>query len=142
MINTQKQFKNDNLGDDILIIEEDLINSGIKGLDETKKKEVVKEVLMEKIKEEIPKQIDNSLKEGVDGEKVSPVFVSKRISVSELKKLPKLKQLDILVGLALKESLAVAIYLARQLNNPYILDEFHDVLIDRFYEELIKRGRI
>ena len=52
------------------------------------------------------------------------------------------KQLDILVGIAMTQSIPESVSLAQATDNPYILDELHDVLVDKFYSELVKRGKI
>jgi len=41
-----------------------------------------------------------------------------------------------------KDTSASAVKIAKALNNAYILDEFHDTLIDKLYKELVERGKI
>ena len=42
----------------------------------------------------------------------------------------------------MSQSIPESVSLAQEIGNPYILDELHDVLVDKFFEELIKRGKI
>ena len=72
----------------------------------------------------------------------TPLISTGKVSAQELRQLPKEKQLDILVGLAISQSIPEAVVLAQETNNPYILDELHDVLVDKFFEELVKRGKL
>jgi len=44
-----------------------------------------------------------------------------------------------LVNLVFEEGLEKAISLARKLNNPAVLDEFHDVLVDNYYNFLVEK---
>lgn len=71
-----------------------------------------------------------------------PLFTGQSVSVSDLKNLDPQKQVGILLGIAISDSLTKAALLANDINNPFVLDEFHDVLADRFFEELKKRGKI
>lgn len=62
--------------------------------------------------------------------------------IEKLKSLEKKDQLQFLVNLAFEEGLKKAVGAAKILNNAYILDEFHDLIVDRLYNELKKRGKI
>ncbi len=63
-------------------------------------------------------------------------------SIQEIKNLPRQKQLETLINIALWRGLSQSIKIARSLNNAYILDEFHDTLIDKLYKELLSRGQL
>lgn len=54
----------------------------------------------------------------------------------------KSQQLQGLVNLAFEKGAAYATEVVKKLDNPYLLDEFHDVLVDKFREELVKRGKL
>lgn len=41
-----------------------------------------------------------------------------------------------LVRIAFTKDLASAFKIARQMNNPHLMDEFHDTLADKYYEKL------
>lgn len=62
-----------------------------------------------------------------------------RDEASEIKKFPANQQVGVLISLVFEKGLENAISVARQLNNPAILDEFHDILADRYYKILIDK---
>jgi len=72
----------------------------------------------------------------------TPLVATGKVTAQDLGQLSKEKQLDILVGVAMTQSIPESVSLAQAMNNPYIIDELHDVLVDKFYSELIKRGKI
>ena len=72
----------------------------------------------------------------------TPLVATGKVTAQDLQQLPKEKQLDILVGIAMMQSIPESVSLAQATDNPYILDELHDVLVDKFYSELVKRGKI
>ena len=47
-----------------------------------------------------------------------------------------------LVNIAFTESLQSAIKAVKKINNPALLDAFHDVLADQLYDALIERGQL
>jgi hypothetical protein len=51
-------------------------------------------------------------------------------------------QVRSLCNLAFRKGLDFAIQTARNLNNPYVLDAFHDALIDELYRRLIEERKI
>jgi len=51
-------------------------------------------------------------------------------------------QVKSLCDLAFQKGVEVAIKAAQELNNPYVLDEFHDVLVDELYEKLLGEKKI
>ncbi len=63
-------------------------------------------------------------------------------TIQDIKNLPRDKQLTTLIDIALWRGLSQSIKIARSLNNAYILDEFHDTLIDKLYKDLINKGRL
>lgn len=62
-----------------------------------------------------------------------------RDEADEVKKFPPNQQVGALVALVFEKGLEEAISVARQLDNPAILDEFHDILADRYYKELVEK---
>ena len=62
-----------------------------------------------------------------------------RDEANEIKKFPASQQVGVLISLVFEKGLPQAISVARALNNPAILDEFHDILIDRYYKILIEK---
>jgi hypothetical protein len=57
----------------------------------------------------------------------------------ELQEKAHAQQVEVLVEVALAKGIPEAVELARQLNNPHILDDFHDALVDEYYEKLVAR---
>lgn len=70
---------------------------------------------------------------------VSPVPVANRDEAKEISKFPANQQVGALISLVFDKGLKEAVQVAKNLDNPAILDEFHDMLADRYYEELIRR---
>ena len=62
--------------------------------------------------------------------------------VKQIKPEPKEKQIELLSELAFEKGIPHAIEVAKRLDNPYILDEFHDALIDNLYSKLIENGKL
>jgi hypothetical protein len=103
------------------------------------KKEEKLELKKESIKEEIKKQILKFQQK--------PSFApspSKIDEVKELKNLERDQQIGALIEITLEKGLekgvALAQALSKKLNNPALLDEYHDVLVDRYFEILVEKG--
>jgi hypothetical protein len=57
--------------------------------------------------------------------------------------LPELKpQVDELLSIALSKDLDEAINRARKIDDPAILDAFHDALTDKLYDQLVETGKL
>jgi hypothetical protein len=107
---------------------------------------------IEKIETEIGKEgfvkekekiIKGEIKKYLEKVQKTPSFAppSKvRDEVKEIEKFSKPEQVGALVSLVFEKGIHYAVSVARNLKNPAILDEFHDVLVDRFYEILTERG--
>lgn len=65
-----------------------------------------------------------------------------KIKLHQLKKMDKKSQLEFLVKLSFEKGLDEAVKLARALDNSYLIDEFHDQLVDQFYKQLVKTGKL
>jgi hypothetical protein len=108
-------------------------------------KEVIRETIKERMAEapifSMPQKKTSSAS---DSKKPTPtpLVATGKVTAQDLGQLSKEKQLDILVGVAMTQSIPESVSLAQATNNPYIIDELHDVLVDKFYSELIKRGKI
>ena len=59
-----------------------------------------------------------------------------------LKGLEKNEQLKNLVDLAFQKGISSATDVARDLDNPYLMDAFHDTLVDKLHKELVERGKL
>lgn len=51
-------------------------------------------------------------------------------------------EIEALINIAFEKGVDAAIKAARGKNDPHMLDDFHDALIDRFYKELVRIGKI
>jgi hypothetical protein len=61
---------------------------------------------------------------------------------AKLSGIEKNQQLKSLVDLAFAKGVAHATEVVRNLDNPYLLDEFHDTLIDEFRKKLVDEGKL
>ncbi len=52
------------------------------------------------------------------------------------------EKLQHLVDIAFERGLVEAIAAARKMHDPYILDAFHDALVDKLYNELVRRQKL
>lgn len=68
--------------------------------------------------------------------------LSSRDEKKEIETLEPGKQVGALISLVFDKGIEEAVSMAKSLDNPAILDEFHDVLIDQYYDELVKKGII
>lgn len=51
-------------------------------------------------------------------------------------------EIEALIQIAFDKGIAAAIKAAKTKNDPHILDDFHDALIDRFYQKLVEAGKL
>jgi len=51
-------------------------------------------------------------------------------------------QVKVLSDIAFEQGLDTAIEEAKKLGNPYILDEFHDMMVDELYKKLVEAGKL
>jgi len=63
-------------------------------------------------------------------------------SVDQIKTQPKERQVEFLVNLAIEKGIPEAIKTVKKLDNPYLVDELHDVLVDELYNQLIETGKL
>lgn len=52
------------------------------------------------------------------------------------------EKLQRLVDLAFEHGILAAVTEARKLNDPYVMDAFHDALVDKLYDELVRRHKL
>lgn len=52
------------------------------------------------------------------------------------------EQIEELAAIAFSKGIVEAVTIARRANNPHLLDEFHDALVDRLYDYLAQEGII
>lgn len=60
----------------------------------------------------------------------------------QIKNEPKERQVELLKQMAFEKGIFEAVEIAKNLNNPYLLDEFHDALVDELYNQLVVDGKI
>lgn len=56
--------------------------------------------------------------------------------------LDKDRQLKILVDMAFQQGIDKAVEAARASENPYLIDEFHDTLVDELRQQLVEKGKL
>lgn len=52
------------------------------------------------------------------------------------------KQIKFLSNLAIEKGISRAIEVANKLDDPYLLDKFHDLLVDKLYAHLLETGKL
>jgi len=60
----------------------------------------------------------------------------------QLKDLDKENQIKQLCQMAFEKGLDEAVGVAKKLDDPYLLDEFHDTLVDELYKRLVEQGKL
>ena len=51
-------------------------------------------------------------------------------------------EVEALIQIAFEKGIAEAIKAAKAKNDPHLLDDFHDALIDKFHEKLVEAGKM
>lgn len=105
------------------------------------KKAILKE--KEKPLEQILNQEQSGAVSGVAaiGSAVSSVQEIKK-DTEKFKGAQKNQQLKGLVDLAFLKGVFYATEVVKNLDNPYLLDEFHDALVDELHKELVDKGKL
>jgi len=101
------------------------------------------EIEKEKTPEEREKIVKQEIKSYFRELQQTPSFAPPPATRDEVKEIAKFEpdqQVGALVSLVFEKGLFKAISVARALNNPAILDEFHDILADRYRKLLIEKG--
>lgn len=65
-----------------------------------------------------------------------------KTDTGQLRAMDKNQQIKALVDLAFQKGVIHSVEVARNLDNPYLLDEFHDTLVDELHKELVERGKL
>ena len=92
----------------------------------------------EKKETEVKQEIKSYLRELQQMPEIAAPLAT-RDEAKEIEKFPTSQQVGALVSLVFEKGLGKAVRVADQINNPAILDEFHDILADRYYKELIDK---
>ena len=72
----------------------------------------------------------------------APAPTSAKPEAQDFKGLAKNQQLKNLVDLAFQKGITYATDVAREMDSAYLMDEFHDTLIDQLHKELVERGKL
>jgi len=97
-----------------------------------------KELIKESIKEK------TQLSEITITPPAKPLVASRAIikKAKQIKGEKKEKQIKLLTDLAFERGIIHATKVANKLDDPYILDEFHDTLVDELYKHLVEQGKL
>jgi len=94
------------------------------------------------IKEE-PKESKEIVKEEVIPSTLTSKLSSKiKIQIKRIKELDRESQIKELCNLTFSEDLDFAVSVAKGLDSAYILDEFHDTLVDDLYDKLVEENKL
>jgi len=66
--------------------------------------------------------------------------VATRDEAKEISRFPQGQQVEALISLVFEKGLMEGIKVAKELDNPSVLDEFHDALVDKYYNDLVAKG--
>ena len=97
----------------------------------------------EKTPEEKEKRVKQEIKDHLQKMQKLPSFAAPqkvRDEADEISNFPSTQQVGALISLVFEKGLDEAISVAQSLKNPAVLDEFHDILVDRYYKVLIEKG--
>ncbi|MBI2057917.1 MAG: hypothetical protein HYT63_02960 [Candidatus Yanofskybacteria bacterium] len=108
----------------------------------TQERDILHEVVSEKAQEFAPSYqpstpLPQSSLPPTDNVLPSPVSEPPSYLSDELK-----TKVQDLVNIAFTKGLAEAVKEVSKMNNPAVLDAFHDVLVDQLYEVLVERGKL
>jgi len=106
-------------------------------LEEKKEVKAEKEIIKEIIKEKT--EIPAVPKITVASKQIARAVIKK---ADELKLEQKDRQVKLLTDLAFEKGVVHATEVARILDSPYILDEFHDTLVDELYNYLVEQKKL
>lgn len=87
----------------------------------------------------VKQEISNFIRETQQTPSFAPPPKS-RDEAKEISSFEPSQQVGALVSLAFDKGLVQAISVAQDLDNPAILDELHDTLVDRYYNALVEKG--
>ncbi|MBI1974945.1 MAG: hypothetical protein HYS57_01135 [Parcubacteria group bacterium] len=128
---------NQNLVEEVRVLEERLeqVRRALTGSGETvpPDRELMQEVVRGRMREAEPPS-----PAGVATPYTSPVPPAAQVSPPH----DEAVELQDFVAVAFEKGIPDAVKLVRRTGNAHLLDALHDLLVDRFFEELVKRGKI
>jgi len=86
--------------------------------------------------------VKEKIKEYIKETQKKPSFappLKLRDEAKEIEKFSAPEQVGALISLAFEKGIHYAISVAKNLKNPAILDEFHDVLVDKYFQILVEK---
>ena len=99
-----------------------------------------RELSLEKQKEILRQAVSERI---TTAQPVSPAQQQAAVQkAQQIKDQPKERQIELLKQIAFEKSVIEAVEVAKKLDNPYLLDEFHDALIDELYNKLVEQGKL
>lgn len=107
-----------------------------RGAEVPHEKSILKEVLKEHV-EDIQRAATSSQPNQQKDAAGAAAALQAKKDADELREKEHKDQVDELVEIAFTRGLVDAVGVARHLNNPHILDDFHDALTDEYYEKLL-----
>lgn len=110
----------------------ELVSGGV----EKPEKEMVREVIKDVSLEKTPPPAGSGGTVGAVSDDVA------RKAAYALKEKEHQQIIEGLISLALAQGLAIAVKAANHLKNPHLLDEFHDMLADKYYEKLLASRKL
>lgn len=109
------------------------------------KREIERKIETKEISPFEEKRIKEEIKHFLEQAQMPPstsIPTTQRDEAEEIAKFSRPEQVGALVNLVFERGLEYSLNVARQLDNPAILDEFHDTLIDKYYQLLVEYGII
>jgi hypothetical protein len=73
---------------------------------------------------------------------ITSVPLTDRDEADEISQFSPEEQVHSLVSLVFEKGLEKAVSVAKKIDNPALLDEFHDTLVNKYYEMLVNQGVI
>lgn len=110
--------------------------------DKTREREVVKELEQAPQAEKRSEDLQARKQSSAAKQQKAQVKAQVADDVAIVMNLDRPKQVKKLVYLALRNGVRHAYRVARGMNDPYLIDEFHDALVDQMHGELQKRKKI
>lgn len=98
-----------------------------------------KEIKSEEEKEQLMKQEIKDYFEELHKQSPFVPSLSDQDEAKEIASFEPNQQIGALINLVFQKGLPKAISVVRALNNPALLDEFHDILVDYYFEILVKK---
>lgn len=133
-------MENSTLEQEIVAIEQRLAEKKAE-LGKSAVHEAVKEQIQEKVPEYLPRP-SAEIATGIEPDS-SQVVPEQQSIVAPSYLSDELKdKVQELVNLAFTKNIESAVKAVSKLNNPALIDAFHDILVDQLYNTLIERGKL